>query len=61
MSWGHEGVGKPSSSDSEGKGTAAELLSIEAMVKRGFLTEAEAEVAKHKVLAVAIDGGRPKL
>ena len=61
MSWGHDGVGKPSTSDSEGKGTVAELLSIEAMVKRGFLTEAEAKAAKHKVLAVTIDRSKPKL
>eukprot|EP01050_Picozoa_sp_SAG11_P007283 SAG11_NODE_600_length_8259_cov_6.574510_10_plen_118_part_00 len=61
MSWGHEGVGKSSASKSEGQGVAAELLSIEAMLKRGFLGEAEAEAAKQKVLGTGAGGGRSKL
>ncbi len=61
MSWGHEGVGKSSASNSEGQSVAAELLSIEAMVQRGFLEEAEAEAAKQKVLGISTGFGRPKL
>jgi hypothetical protein len=56
MSWAHEGVGK--ARGGEGQGVAAELLSIEAMVQRGFLKPAEGEAAKQKVLDVV---GRPKL
>ena len=55
MSWGHEGVGKNTASGSvttpSGRqNITAELLSIEAMVKRGFLGVAEAQVAKRKLL-----------
>lgn len=37
MSWGYEGVGDTSGRTGPGGGVAAELLSIEAMEKRGFL------------------------
>ena len=52
-----EGVGDTSGrkGDPSDGGTAAQLLSIEAMQRRGFLGEAEAEAAKQKVL------GLPKL
>ena len=52
-----EGVGDTSGrkGDPSDGGVAAQLLSIEAMHKRGFLGEAEAEAAKQKVL------GLPKL
>lgn len=58
MSWGYEGVGETSGrrAQAEGDGgVAAQLLSIEAMQRRGTLGEEEAAAAKRMIL------GLPKL
>ena len=59
MTWGFAGVGDTAGGGGGGGGVAAQLLSIEAMQRRGFLADAEAAAAKREVLAAA--GGVAKL